>query len=219
MFARCIGLLARIKSYQTQHGCWRTILRPLTKLWDVLFNREFILYYSDLCDLRHAPEGGPSLRVDRYSEKEALEQDGYAELIKNHPRQIVDMQLRERFKKSASLWLLKENGQVVGFVWTITGQTVRKHFFPLTSKDVHFFANEIFEQYRSRGLNTTLIETVLWRCKEAGMVRAHIETPKRNRAERRSLAKTHFQDYGMAEKICFLWWKLTLWKTTDIENR
>lgn len=219
MFARCIGLVARMKSYQTQYGFWQMVLHAFTKPWDVLFNREFILYYSDLCDIRHAPEGGPSLRVDRYSEKEALEQDEYAELIKNHPRQIVDMQFRERFEKGASIWLLKENGQVAGFVWTIKGRTVRKHFFPIVSQDVHFFDNEVFPQYRSRGLNTTLIETVLWRCKEAGMVRAHIETPKKNRAERRSLAKTHFQDYGMAKKTCFLWPNLTLWKTTDIENR
>jgi len=96
--------------------------------------------------------------------------------------------------------MLRQEADVLGFVWTVERTPIQPYFFPLTAGDVHMFDNEIFFEYRGRGLNPLLIRTVLAQLRQAGLARVFIETLERNTPERKSLAKTAFKPIGVVRK-------------------
>ena len=132
-------------------------------------------------------------------------------------KEIFQDQLKVRFSKGAFIWLVKQDSSLAGFVWSIVQTTVEPYFFPLTKKDVHIFDNVIFPEYRGRGINTILINHVLFELKRMGFVRAFIETHTWNTSEIKSLIKTHFYRLAEARKFHFWGWCLSTWSRTTIK--
>jgi len=56
----------------------------------------------------------------------------------------VNRDVRDRFEKGASLWLVECENRLAGYGWTLQGHTIAPYYFPLawmtcTSSDFHVF--------------------------------------------------------------------------------
>jgi hypothetical protein len=205
-------LLSRAIHVYRKYGVIALCKKCGVKLWRKIFILPDIIYYTDLSQLsRPTREVLPSYSVH---ERGALrlpspeEMEGLGAYINPD---VLKKQIQERFSQGAKLWLLKKDDACMGMVWTIVKTTIEPFYYLIGNQDVHFFNNEIFEPYRGQGLNPTLIEYVLFQMKQAGYVRAYIETSQRNIAEQVSLKKTSFQSVGKAIKNNLGKYSITLW--------
>lgn len=208
-------IVFRLCCYFRKNGIVKTIGRGLQLIWQSIFRKRRLLFYVDLLKL---PDERSNLSEDltveyRKSEDEISEEELDALILYRRER-IIKHQLKDRFSKRARLWLIKLNGQVAGFVWSVRETTIEPYYFPLTSSDVHLFDNEVFHDYRGRGINSHLVNYVLFTLKEEGMVRAYIETAVRNVREIRSLAKTYFSNYGSATRFRIFGHNISSWSKT-----
>jgi hypothetical protein len=139
-------------------------------------------------------------------------------LVKNGNRELGEYKFSTRFDKGASVWFLKSGGEILGFIWSIRKKPVLPYFFPLSNNDVHLFDNEIFIDYRGKGLNGILVSHVLNGLREGGFHSAYIETAIWNTQEQKSLSKIKFEKIGLARKIV-LWNKVyVIWEQIDITS-
>lgn len=208
-------LIFRLRCYFRENGLVRTIGRSFELLWQSTFRKRRFLYYVDLPKL---PDEQFKLREDLTVEckkgEDEISEEELNTLIFYRRERIIKRQLKDRFSKGASLWLIKLNAQVVGIVWSVREATIEPYYFPLTSSDVHLFDNEVFHDYCGRGINSQLINYVLFALKKQGMVRAYIETAVRNVREIRSLAKTYFRNYGSAIGLHIFGHNISFWSKT-----
>jgi GNAT superfamily N-acetyltransferase len=199
--------LSRVKSYYIRHGLWPTLVRG----YRGVFSGTMMLYYCDIAAFRQAPvlpSGHSVERKRNEAEISSLDLQRYAELW--NPV-IAKANMRERFGRSASLWLLQSEGTLVGYGWTLGGGTIEPHFFRLGRRDVHLFDFYVAPAYRGRGLNPLLVNSVLCHLALEGCARAFIETPQWNHSQISSLKRTPFHFLGSATKWTLagratVWW-------------
>jgi GNAT superfamily N-acetyltransferase len=118
--------------------------------------------------------------------------------------------ITERFDAGAILWLIRSEKDLAGYGWTITGRTIEPHFMPLGINDTHLFDFLVFPEYRGRGINPTLVNSILAELSIEGRNRAYIEVAEWNHAQLISVGKTAFNFLGIARKR-------TLWGRTIVE--
>ena len=131
---------------------------------------------------------------------------------------IVLAQIDDHFSKGACLWLIAIEEKVVGMVWTIRQKTLKPYYWPMTPYDVHLFDNEVFPDFRGRGINPLFIDHLLFKLKKEGLVRAFIETRELNGPEIRSLSKTCFNELGRAHKFHIFCCDITIFKKIPSKN-
>lgn len=199
----CMNYLCdRLVSYYQRHGFLRTGMKALRKCAAAIRPRPDILFYADLSAWNPPPCAPSTVCVLRcLSNPDQLDADQRRELNRNRGEAIVAHEFDERFPRGAQLWLICMHDRPAGFVWSIRGITVKPHYFALSQSDAHLFDNEVFHEYRGRGVNVRLIDGVLRELKLLGIMRAHIETKTDNCAEIRSLLKTPFMPYAIARKV------------------
>lgn len=124
---------------------------------------------------------------------------------------IKDRQIADRFAAGSHLWLAKVGNSLAGFGWTIQGQTIAPHFFPLRSDEVHLFDYFVYPEFRGRGINVALVSKILGQLGSERVRFAHIECAAWNQNQIRSLGKTAFRRYAEATKLTFFGHSLVLW--------
>ena len=130
--------------------------------------------------------------------------DGLSELTAKHLQEITgfwnaklaNRNIRERFEKGASLWLLECDDQLAGYGWTLRGGTIEPYYFPLAQDDVHLFDFHVFPHYRGRGMNRYLISRILDSLSDNCGGRAFIEAAEWNEAQLSSLRKDFVSLFG-----------------------
>jgi ribosomal protein S18 acetylase RimI-like enzyme len=121
----------------------------------------------------------------------------------------------QRFDAAAVLWLIKSEGELAGYGWTLQGGTMEPYYFPLGTQDVHLFDFHVFPRYRGRGMNPLLVRHILRRLAAEGLGRAFIEAAEWNRAQLSSLGKTPFRRFGSARKWTALRRTVVFWANGD----
>ncbi|MHC4749394.1 MAG: GNAT family N-acetyltransferase [Planctomycetota bacterium] len=194
-------LLNRFVRYYRLNGATGTIWKALDKIKELLFRKPEILFFVDLV----TRDGNGYVLPDNFtiqclrSADEIPSQD-LDTLFERLGEKIIRYDITERFGKGALLWLVKVDGTLAGYIWSINGGTVRPHYFSLTDKDVHLFDNYVLKEFRGQGINPKLINYVLDELQREGLIRVYIETNIANTSEIRSLAKTDFKEFGVARK-------------------
>jgi len=205
----------RIIKYYKINGFRKTVGRvPTVFLRSTLLNK-YYLYCHDLNNIVETNENfSYEVAVKRFvDEINDLENKS---LVKNGNRELCEFKLSTRFDKGAYVWFLKSGGEVLGFIWSIRKKPVSPYFFPLSNHDVHLFDNEIFLDYRGKGLNSILVSHVLNGLRESGFQSAYIETAIWNTQEQKSLSKMKFEIIGLARKIA-LWNRVyVIWEQIDL---
>jgi hypothetical protein len=193
---------SRLTEYYKRHGFGATIRRARLALRRALFANRMVVFY---CDLAHQTTRAvvipSSLRIDRVtSEAELCPQDLQEITSFWNPKQ-ARRDIKERFAKGASLWLIKSGDRLAGYGWTLRGCTIAPYYFPLGHDDVHLFDFHVFLQYRGRGMNPILVTHILGNLETECGGRAFIEAAEWNKAQLSSLQKTPFCRLGAARTI------------------
>ena len=213
-------LPTRFIRYYRRKGIINTIHRVFQKIRELFFRKPDILFFADLPRLKNEEYVLPAdFGVEFVRNEAEVSRQDINILCEHIGEKIFRYQMEERFSEGALLWLVKVDGMLVGYIWTIRGTTIQPHFSPVTTNDVHFFDNFIFEEFRGRGINPVFVDYVLWKVRKEGLIRALIETKVTNTPEIRSLAKTHFKPYGLARKLNILGRSVTMWtQRTDLDK-
>ncbi|NIQ15925.1 MAG: GNAT family N-acetyltransferase, partial [Candidatus Dadabacteria bacterium] len=191
----------RIKRFYDENGLLKTVRQFFSVAIRDIFKNRFIIFYAELTQMTDDFILPDENTVVCRSKEEELSEQEMNSLYFHRGREIISYQLGKRFKEGAIIWFIKMNETPLGFIWSIRQKTIQPYFFPMCKNDVHLFDNEIFKEYRGKGINRLLIGSTLFELKRRGMVRAFIETGIWNKPEIRSLAKTEFNKLGMGSKM------------------
>lgn len=193
------------------NGISKTVDKIIFIIWRQLKNKQ-ILYYAELNERTNDIQNLPSnVTIEGKITKSEISNEDIQILTSARGKLTIECQLDDRFQKGARLWLLKVDGILVGFIWSLGQTTLQQYFFPLTEKDVYLFDNEILELFRNRSFNSFLINQVLLELKRLGKVRVFIDTHQWNIPEQRSLSKTNFKKLGTIRKIRLFHRNIVIW--------
>jgi ribosomal protein S18 acetylase RimI-like enzyme len=214
--------ISRLKFYYARNGFWSTLRRAGLAAKRALFANRSVLFYCDLATQISVPTDLPSfLKVERKKSVAELSPEELQAMTNFWNPKLARRNITERFGKGALLWLVKYDGRLAGYGWTLQGQTVEPHYFPLGQNDVHLLDFHVFTEYRGRGINPFLVSHILRSLAIAGADRAFIEAAEWNQAQLSSLAKTPFRRLGLAKKLTILHHTMVWWaeKKNDAEAR
>ena len=194
--------ISRLKDYYSRHGLGATIRRAVLAARRALFSSHMVLFYCGLADqISRSPDLPGSMKVEHIgSYVEVSPQDLQQMTSFWNPKQ-AHRNIKERFVKGATLWLIKSEDNLAGYGWTLQGRTVKPHYFPLGQDDVHLFDFHVFPQYRGRGINPLLVNCILRNLALNCRGRAFIEAAEWNQAQLTSLQKTPFRHLGLARSF------------------
>jgi len=203
---------SRFADYYRRHGFRATLRRAGVAAKRALFSSRMVLYYCELTSDIPCPAGFPD--SPKVKPKRA-----YSELSPQDLEQIVNVwnpemahrNIKQRFARGASLWLITLEDRLAGYGWTLRGRTIEPHYFPLGEDDVHLFDFHVFPRFRGHGLNPLLVTQILRSLAADCQGRAFIEAAEWNQAQLSSLRKTPFRRLGAARKVTvfgstFVWW-------------
>lgn len=205
-------ILGRFAHYARRHGLTATLWRILVGTGRTLRGTRLILFGCDLGSLEAAEVARPTGRtIERKSAVTDLDPEDLARVENVGYAKVVRRQISKRFAQGASLWLCRVESQVAAYGWTLTGQTMVPHFFPLCPGDVHLFDFYVFPEFRGQRLNPSLVMQILKTLAAESKGRAFIEAAEWNAPQLHSVAKMPFQKLGYARKYCFFGRTIVIW--------
>lgn len=208
--------ISRLTDYYTRHGFGATIRRAGLAIKRALFSSRMVLFYCDLGQLTPVPVNLPNpLSAERVSTYADLSQRDLQEMTSFWNPKMADRNIRARFEKRASLWLVKSRDKLAGYGWTLRGRTIEPYYFPLGQDDVHLFDFHVFPGYRGQGINPLLVTHILNDLAASGSGRAFIEAAEWNEAQLASLRKTPFRYLGRVKSLTILGRTLVNWVEGD----
>jgi ribosomal protein S18 acetylase RimI-like enzyme len=194
--------VARVTEYFKRNGLRATVRRIALATRRALFSSRMVLFYCDLPTLSSPGEDLASfMKVERHRSQPDLSPRDLQEIISFWNPKLAQRNIKERFEHGASLWLIKSEGRLAGFGWSLQGHTVEPHYFRLRADDVHLFDFHVFPQYRGRGVNPLLVSYILRSLTAECQGRAFIEAAEWNQAQLASLQRTPFRYLGSARKF------------------
>ncbi len=199
--------------YCRRHGLAATVRRAWLAAKRALFASWMVVFYCDLDDRQLPQVTVPrTLKVERLRTLAELSAEHLQEMTSFWNPKMANRNIRERFEKGASLWLVECEGRLAGYGWTIEGGTIEPYYFPLTQNDLHFFDFHVFPRYRGRGFNPLLVAGILGDLANNRGGRAYIEAAESNEAQLSSLRKTPFRRIGSVRSLRLFGHTFVSWK-------
>lgn len=204
--------ISRLTDYYQRHGFVPTMRRAGLALKRTLFSSRMAVFYCDLGAQSAAPVNIPSsLKVERLTGYAGISQQDLQDMTSFWNPKLAGRNIKQRFARGASLWLIKSGNKLAGYGWTLQGSTIEPYYFPLGQDDVHLFDFHVFPQYRGRGINPLLVSHILRSFATNCGGRAFIEAAEWNQAQLTSLQKTPFRPLGLVRSFTifgntFVWW-------------
>ena len=212
--------VSRLADYYRRRGFAATLRRAAVAVKRSLFYGRSVLFYCDLATLAAPPpdlQGG--LKVEQKKGFAELSPEDLEAMTSFWNPKLAQRNIKERFGKGASLWLLKSHNHLAGYGWTLKGGTIEPHYFPVGQDDVHLFDFHMFPQYRGQGMNPLLVGEILRSLAREGAGRALIEAAEWNQAQLSSLAKTPFRRLGLARKLTIFNCTIVCWTERETARR
>lgn len=180
-----------------------------------------VIWYTDLTRLNTKGFILPdNLKLERYDSMEKISEVDLKSLLEFNSDLMgsaTSILIPERFQKGAVLWLLKENGQLAGYRWTIVNNHVTPTYFPHTANDVHSIGIEILPNYRGRDLQDNFQKQMWITLKNEGFHRFYSETHLWNKRAIKAFLKTGQAKVGTATRFYFLGKNIVIWH--DMSNK
>jgi ribosomal protein S18 acetylase RimI-like enzyme len=204
--------ISRLRVYYARNGFWSTVCRAGLAAKRALFSNRSVLFYCDLSTQIAPVADLPGfLKVERKQSATELSPEDLQAMTSFWNPNLAGRNIKERFEKGASLWLIRSDGKLAGYGWTLRGRTIEPHYFPIGQEDVHLFDFHVFSQYRGRGLNPYLVTKILCNLATERAGRAFIEAAEWNLPQLSSLKKTPFHRLGYASKLAFFGRTIAYW--------
>jgi GNAT superfamily N-acetyltransferase len=204
--------ISRLATYCARNGFRATARRAALAVRRALFANHMILFYCDLSGHSSWSTGLPSsLNLERKRKESEVSPQDLQAMINFWNSKLALRNMKERFAQGASLWMIKSEGTLAGFGWTLQARTIEPHYFRLGQEDVHLFDFHVFPEYRGQGLNPLLVTQILSNLAAECDGRAFIEAAEWNHAQLASLRKTPFLQLGWARKLTMFRNTMVLW--------
>lgn len=204
--------LSRVYNYLHRNGMRPTFGRIWVGLLRARLAGQKVIF---TCDVDHRilpPESHPdSPRVEPVETLSELGANRFGRMTTFWNPKLAERNIRERFAKGATLWLVMTGDELAGYGWTLQGRTIEPYFFPLAQNDVHLFDFHVFPAFRGRGFNPFLVGSILRALVHGGLRRAFIEAAAWNNAQLTSLRKTPFRRLGAARLFRILNCSFVVW--------
>lgn len=86
-------------------------------------------------------------------------------------------QLLRMFQQGSVLWLIKKDGEVIGYWWSIRGERLQQWYIPLSEDDVVFYSAMIMHEWRGYSISpAVLIQIIRERMPEESAIYLDVET-------------------------------------------
>jgi hypothetical protein len=168
------------------------------------FAYRMVVFYCDLGKLTSPTMKIPnSLKVERLMRQAELSPQDLEEMTSFWNPKLAQRNVNERFTKGASLWLLKSEGSVAGYGWTLQGHTIESYYFPLGPKDIQLFDFYVFPKFRGKAMHWLLTAHILQTLAAEGGARAFADTGEWNHAQLASFKLTPFRRLGLVRTFGF----------------
>jgi hypothetical protein len=125
--------------------------------------------------------------------------------------------IKERFDKGAVLWLIKEDGRLVGYRWIIAKDPLYPTYFPHMESDIHGIDAEFFKDSRGKGLTGITQKKTMIALKQEGFKRWISEISPRNKSSIRANLKMGHQQIGVARRFSLFGRDIVIW--SDMCNK
>jgi GNAT superfamily N-acetyltransferase len=193
--------VSRLVGYFKRHG-FRSTLDRFWVFMQRMFSNRMVLFYLDFPKRSTSLDARlpQHLAVERKGSRAEMRSDDWDKIVNFWNPRMAERNLTERFCQGAALWLVRSEGQLAGYGWTVTGHTIEPHYHPLGANDVHMFDFLVFPEFRGKNVNPFLVDYILDQMTKEGMTRAYIEVREWNKPQLQSLRKTRFQLLGVARK-------------------
>ena len=205
--------ISRVTDYFKRNGLRATVRRLGLAAQRALFCSRMVLFYCDLptlssptAELPEFPEGRTAHESNRSQPAWTCKRSPVSGILSKPVRN-----LKERFELGASLWLIKCEGNLAGYGWTLQGRTVEPHYSPLGPEDVQFLDFHVFPKYRGRAMDWFLMTHILHELAAEGRARAFGEAAEWNKASLSSFAMTPFRRLGGARKFTVFGHTIVYW--------
>jgi len=209
--------ISRLGAYCTRYGFAATIRRAALAMRRALLSNRSVLFYCDLSRQTSPPVDFPkSLRVERRSSYADLNPEDLDQIINVWNPKLAGRNMKERFDRGASLWLIKFDDRLAGYGWTLQGRTIEPHYFPLGPDDVQFLDFHVFPKYRGRAIDWFLMTQILSSLAADGLARAFGEAAEWNRASLASFQMTPFRRLGKARKLTVFGRTIVCWAQDEM---
>jgi hypothetical protein len=207
----------KLNHWYNKHGIISIIPIAFTRLFHRVFCNGEVMFVADLNELTDIDYMPPSsITVERYDrENDIPENDkNRLEQLKGGSK-ILHHFLDCFFQRGAIFWLAKLNGEIAGYHWSLVGGFDGGYGFPMTSKDAVLLSSEVFSEFRGKGVNPAMIQSILNHLKKTGLSRAIISCKVWNTANLRSIPKTPFKRLATFREIKLGKRHLIVWHKTE----
>lgn len=207
--------VSRMTEYYRRHGFAATLQRAGISVKRAFLSGRMVVFYCDLASRKiqpmHAPAGCYVQRVRSLAE---LGSDRFQAMTGFWNPKLAQKNIRERFERGASLWLVQSDNQLAGFGWTLEGQAIEPYYFPLGAKDVQLFDFYIFPGSRGGTLYWLLVNHILRTLAAEGWSRAFADTHEWNRAQLAAFQMTPFRALGSVKTNKLFGRELASWSAS-----
>jgi ribosomal protein S18 acetylase RimI-like enzyme len=194
--------ISRLTAYYERHGLRATLRRAPLAVRQALFSNGMIVFCCDLATQAVAPMNMPSsLTAQRLSDYAELSAQDLHELTSFWNAKQAHRNIRERFEKRASLWLIRSGERLAGYSWTLRGRTIAEYYFPMAQDDVQLFDFYVFPRFRGRAILWFLIIFILSSLREEGASRVFGDVAEWNQASLSFYKTIPFQRLGRARTL------------------
>jgi len=212
--------ISRLISYYRHHGFGATVRRTgLAAKRALMFNR-MIVFCCNVDNAKIAPTDLPNfLQIERLTKYAELSPQGLQELTSFWNPKQAHRNIRERFEKGASLWLIRSRDHLAGYSWTLRGRSIAGYYFPMAQDDVQLFDFYVFPKFRGRAILWFLINHILQKLRDEGVARVFGDVAEWNRASLSFYKTIPFQSLGWARKYTVFGQTLVWWDEVDALSR
>ena len=208
--------ISRLSEYLKRHGLAATLRRAWLEGKRTIFAGRMAVFYCDLDDRKLRQVNIPTgMRLKRITALSELAPEQLQAITSFWNPKLASQNIRERFEKGASLWLVESEDQLAGYGWTIRGTPIAPYYFPLAPDDVQFFDFYVFPKFRGRALHWLLTGHILHALAVEGSSRAFADTGEWNQAQLASFKMTPFQFLGMVRTYKILGHVITRWDAEE----
>ena len=208
--------ISRVAEYLKRHGIAATFRRAGLAAKRALFAAGMVVFYCDLDEKKLRPVSIPkNFSIERISALAELSMERRQQITSFWNPKLADRNIRERFERGASLWLLECDGCVAGYGWTLRGAAIEPYYFPLAPDDVQLFDFYVHPRFRGRALHWLLTGHILRALAIEGGSRAFADTGEWNQAQLASFKLTPLRPLGTVRTYTVFGRKLTRWSNGD----
>jgi hypothetical protein len=155
-----------------------------------------------------------NVEIRRYRSIDEIDKKDYDDLVElgtSLMGSAGNILIRKRFGLGAVLWLLKVNGQLAGYRWTIANNHVTPTHLPHTESDAHSIGIEIFPIFRGSHLFRQFDEGLKILLKKEGYKRFYSETFLWNKHAIKAISKTSSCKIGISTMFCIFGKTIVIW--------